>query len=231
VRFWNHVPLAESAFPRKYGPKSRCVPTRRATCGPVAGRVATSAVDDIPVVYRAGASLNRPSTRVENRHVQGQTPDPARRDGPGTAPGPLGVERARVDLDHVPVRVEDLELREACCRARADLHPLEVISVFAVALRAQGLERLAVAAHSDREVDVAGVQLLASLAAGNYRVLTAAESARLVRFGKAVRACLIDDTRISMRLDSASGRPSSRAGSRRAASSSPGRPGARRSAS
>jgi hypothetical protein len=50
----------------------------------------------------------------------------------------------------------------------------------------------------------------------NYRVLTAAESARLVRFGKAVRACLIDrgfdvdplvvtTTRISMRLDSTSG--------------------------
>src|SRR5690242_4921354 len=36
ARFWNQVPLAESAFPAKYGPKFRCRTRAKTAAGPVA---------------------------------------------------------------------------------------------------------------------------------------------------------------------------------------------------
>src|SRR3954452_14591272 len=35
ARFWNQVPLAESAFPAKYGPKFRCRTRAKTAAGPV----------------------------------------------------------------------------------------------------------------------------------------------------------------------------------------------------
>lgn len=69
------------------------------------------------------------------------------------------IQAFGVYLDHVPVRVEDINLRKACCGVRLQLYfpEIHIVAIFAVPLGAQELDCIAVAAHTDGEMDVARV--------------------------------------------------------------------------
>src|SRR5439155_20115062 len=68
-----------------------------------------------------------------------------------------------VKLDHMPVGIEDINLREAGSRARLQPHFSELVAsrIFAVPFSAQELHRLPIAAHTDGEMHIARVQRLA----------------------------------------------------------------------
>src|SRR5439155_8469088 len=79
ARFWNHVPLADAAFPTKYGPKFRWPISRSAADGPVAG-------DSTEPWYQRRSDPCRGCARARGR---------GGRRAPAGGPAPRGQPRLR----------------------------------------------------------------------------------------------------------------------------------------